>query len=72
MPPGPHGSCVHVTYFARYANALVFLTDMRDFKGFDEEWRAWLPEGIGASRATVGVASLANNDKVEIKVTVAA
>ena len=45
---------------------------MRDFKGFDEEWRAWLPEGIGASRATVGVASLANNDKVEIKVTVAA
>ena len=33
---------------------------------------SWLPEGIGASRATVGVAQLANNDKVEIKVTVAA
>jgi hypothetical protein len=28
--------------------------------------------GIGASRATVGVAALVNNDKVEIKVTVAA
>ena len=41
------------------------------FKGFDKEWRAWLPEG-GASRATVGVARLANNDKVEIKVTAAA
>eukprot|EP00518_Triparma_eleuthera_P009230 CAMPEP_0182473266 /NCGR_PEP_ID=MMETSP1319-20130603/23594_1 /TAXON_ID=172717 /ORGANISM="Bolidomonas pacifica, Strain RCC208" /LENGTH=44 /DNA_ID= /DNA_START= /DNA_END= /DNA_ORIENTATION= len=44
---------------------------MREFKGFDEEWRAWLPEG-GASRATVGVKRLANNDKIEIKVTAAA
>jgi enamine deaminase RidA (YjgF/YER057c/UK114 family) len=52
--------------------ATVFLTDMSDFKGFDAEWQAWLPEGIGASRATVGVNQLANNDKVEIKVTVAA
>ena len=31
--------------------ATVFLTDMADFKGFDAEWQAWLPEGIGASRA---------------------
>jgi enamine deaminase RidA (YjgF/YER057c/UK114 family) len=50
----------------------VFLTDLREFKGFDDEWKAWLPAGVGASRATVGVSSLANNDKVEIKVTVAA
>jgi len=50
----------------------VFLTNMKEFKGFDKVFSAWLPVGIGASRATVGVAALANNDKVEIKVTVAA
>jgi enamine deaminase RidA (YjgF/YER057c/UK114 family) len=52
--------------------ATVFLTDMSEFKGMDAEWQAWMPEGIGASRATVGVAQLANGDKVEIKVTAAA
>ena len=55
----------------RILEATVFLTSFDDFKGMDDEWKAWLPEGIGASRAPVGVASLANNDKVEIKVTVA-
>ena len=45
----------------------VFLTNIKD-----AVFSAWLPEGIGASRATVGVAELANHDKVEIKVTVAA
>lgn len=49
----------------------VFLTNMKEFKGFDSVFSAWLPNGSGASRATVGVAALANNDKVEIKVTVA-
>ena len=58
---------------SRILEATVFLTDMRkEFKGFDAEWKAWLPQSIGASRATVGVAQLANDDKVEIKVTVAA
>ena len=58
---------------SKILEATVFLTNLKkDFKGFDKEWRSWLPEGIGASRATVGVAQLANNDKVEIKVTVAA
>ena len=56
----------------RILEATVFLTSFDDFKGMDDEWKAWLPEGIGASRATVGVASLANDDKVEIKVTCAA
>jgi len=51
----------------------VFLTNIKDeFQDFDTVFSAWLPEGSGASRATVGVAELANNDKVEIKVTVAA
>mmetsp|Transcript_36191 Transcript_36191/g.39245 ORF Transcript_36191/g.39245 Transcript_36191/m.39245 type:complete len:473 (+) Transcript_36191:46-1464(+) len=51
----------------------VFLTNIQDgFQDFDTVFSAWLPEGSGASRATVGVAELANNDKVEIKVTVAA
>mmetsp|Transcript_19671 Transcript_19671/g.21763 ORF Transcript_19671/g.21763 Transcript_19671/m.21763 type:complete len:476 (+) Transcript_19671:74-1501(+) len=51
----------------------VFLTNIKDeFREFDTVFSAWLPEGSGASRATVGVAELANNDKVEIKVTVAA
>jgi len=57
---------------SKIIEATVFLTNMKEFKGFDKEWKAWLPEGTGASRATVGVAALANNDKVEIKVTVAA
>jgi len=57
---------------SRIIEATVFLTNMKEFKGFDSEWKKWLPEGVGASRATVGVAKLANNDKVEIKVTVAA
>jgi enamine deaminase RidA (YjgF/YER057c/UK114 family) len=56
----------------RILEATVFLTNMEDFKGMDSEWQAWLPEGIGASRATVCAAALANGDKVEIKVTVAA
>mmetsp|Transcript_9441 Transcript_9441/g.10769 ORF Transcript_9441/g.10769 Transcript_9441/m.10769 type:complete len:187 (-) Transcript_9441:52-612(-) len=60
------------THKSKIIEATVFLTNMKEFKDFDREWKAWLPEGIGASRATVGVASLANNDKVEIKVTVAA
>jgi enamine deaminase RidA (YjgF/YER057c/UK114 family) len=57
---------------SRIIEATVFLTNMKEFKGFDKEWKAWLPEGFGASRATVGVSRLANNDKVEIKVTAAA
>ena len=58
---------------SKIVEATVFLTNMKeDLSGFDQEWRRWLPEGVGASRATVGVAQLANNDKVEIKVTVAA
>jgi len=57
---------------SKIIEATVFLTNMKEFKGFDKEWKAWLPEGTGASRATVGVSALANNDKVEIKVTVAA
>ncbi|GMH97128.1 hypothetical protein TrST_g5385 [Triparma strigata] len=57
---------------SKIIEATVFLTNMKEFKGFDEEWMKWLPSGCGASRATVGVAKLANNDKVEIKVTVAA
>ena len=57
---------------SRIIEATVFLTNMKEFNGFDKEWGAWLPEGTGASRATVGVARLANNDKVEIKVTAAA
>jgi len=60
------------THKSKIIEATVFLTNMKEFKSFDREWVAWLPDGIGASRATVGVASLANNDKVEIKVTVAA
>ena len=55
---------------SRIIEATVFLTNMKEFKKFDEVWRSWLPPGCGASRATVGVAKLANNDKVEIKVTV--
>ena len=57
---------------SKIVEATVFITSFDDFKGMDQEWQAWLPEGIGASRATVGVASLANGDKVEIKVTCAA
>ena len=58
---------------SKILEATVFLTNLKkDFTGFDKEWRSWLPEDIGASRATVGVAQLANNYKVEIKVTVAA
>lgn len=58
---------------SKIIEATCFLADMKgDFAGFDQAWKEWLPEGSGASRATVGVSSLANNDKVEIKVTVAA
>jgi len=60
------------THKSKIIEATVFLTNMKEFEGFDKEWNAWMPAGTGASRATVGVASLANNDKVEIKVTVAA
>lgn len=57
---------------SKIIEATVFLTNLKkEFKGFDQEWQNWLPEGTGASRATVGVSQLANNDKVEIKVTVA-
>jgi solute carrier family 25 S-adenosylmethionine transporter 26 len=57
---------------SKIIEATVFLTNLqKDFNGFDKEWKSWLPEGVGASRATVGVTQLANNDKVEIKVTVA-
>ena len=57
---------------SRIIEATVFLTNMKEFVGFNQVWKEWLPEGVGASRATVGVAKLANDDKVEIKVTVAA
>jgi len=51
--------------------ATVFLTNLKeDFKGFNEEWAKWLGES-GVSRATVGVAELINNDKIEIKITCA-
>ena len=58
---------------SKIIEATIFLTNLKsEFAGMDKEWRAWLPEGVGASRATVGVSQLANNDKVEIKVMVAA
>ena len=44
---------------------------MKEFKGFDKEWTAWLPEGIGEQWPTVGVALLAKNEKVETKMIVA-
>jgi len=56
---------------ANILEATVFLTDLDEFRGFDGEWQKWLGDA-GASRATVGVARLMNNDKIEIKVTVAA
>jgi enamine deaminase RidA (YjgF/YER057c/UK114 family) len=57
---------------SRIIEATVFLTDMSDFKGMDSVWCQWLGDNNnGASRATVGVAALANGDKVEIKVAVA-
>jgi enamine deaminase RidA (YjgF/YER057c/UK114 family) len=57
---------------SKIIEATVFLTDMSEFSGMNAEWSSWLPEGCGASRATVCVAALANNDKVEIKITCAA
>lgn len=51
--------------------ATVFLNDMSTFQEMDAAWQEWMPEGCGASRATVG-ADLGGEVLVEMKVTAAA
>ena len=56
---------------SRVLEATVFLTNIDDKEAMDAVWRAWLPEGGGASRATVSV-QLAHGQLVEMKVLAAA
>mmetsp|Transcript_58281 Transcript_58281/g.117090 ORF Transcript_58281/g.117090 Transcript_58281/m.117090 type:complete len:132 (-) Transcript_58281:246-641(-) len=56
---------------SRVLEATVFLQNIEDKEAMDAVWRAWLPEGGGASRATVSV-QLAHGQLIEIKVLAAA
>ena len=55
----------------RILQAIIWLSDMKDFAEMNAVWDAWVPEGHAPARAC-GEAKLANADlKVEIIITAA-
>ncbi len=56
----------------RLLMATIYLVDMADYAGMNEEWEAWLPTGCAPARACVQVAALARPGwRVEIAVMAA-